>query len=79
MKFGVSTWLWVSPFNDRSIYLLEKVKLMGYDIIEIPIEDPKDIDTVKINRIKKELGIDITVCGAFGPGRALVNDDPMVV
>ena len=53
MKFGVSTWLWVSPFNDRSIYLLEKVKLMGYDIIEIPIEDPKDIDTVKINRIKK--------------------------
>lgn len=79
MKFGVSTWLWVSPFNDRSIYLLEKVKLMGYDIIEIPIEDPKDIDTVKINRIKKELGIDITVCGAFGPGRDLVNDDPMVV
>ena len=40
MKIGVSTWLWTSPFNNDSLYLLKKIKKMGFDVIEIPIEDP---------------------------------------
>ena len=38
MKFGVSTWLWTSPFNREALYLLKKIKDMGFDSIEIPVE-----------------------------------------
>ena len=79
MKIGVSTWLWTSPFNNDSLYLFKKIKDMGFDVIEIPIEDPRDIDISKINELKKKFGLSVTVCGAFGPGRDLTNDDPDII
>ena len=79
MKIGVSTWLWTSPFNNDSLYLLKKIKEMGFDVIEIPIEDPRDIDISKINELKKMFGLSVTVCGAFGPGRDLTHDDPDII
>ena len=79
MKIGVSTWLWTSPFNNDSLYLFKKIKDMGFDVIEIPIEDPRDIDISRINELKKMFGLSVTVCGAFGPGRDLTNDDPDII
>jgi len=40
VKFGVNTWVW-GTFDPR---LIEKVKKIGFDGIEIPVEDPKKID-----------------------------------
>lgn len=39
MKFGVSTFLWESPFDTRSFDLVHKIKNMGFDIVEIPVEN----------------------------------------
>ena len=44
-KLGVSSWLFVSPFTSPHIEpLFEKVAALGYDFIEIAIEDPSLID-----------------------------------
>ena len=40
MKFGVNTWVWVSPFTTANLDLLDKVARMGYDLIEIAVDDP---------------------------------------
>jgi D-psicose/D-tagatose/L-ribulose 3-epimerase len=29
IKFGVSTWLWTSPFNTEAVALFPKIKSMG--------------------------------------------------
>ena len=50
MKFGVSTWLWTSPFDEESMFLFNKIKEMGFDTIEIPIEDP---ELIEINTLKE--------------------------
>ena len=79
MKFGVSTWLWTSPFDGDSIFLFEKIKEMGFDTIEIPVEDPQLIEISKLKEFQKIFDLNVTVCGAFGPGRDLTHNDPLVV
>lgn len=76
VKLGVSTWLWVSPFRtDNASDLFSKIKNMGYDKVEIAIEDPNAIDTKAIKEQLDSLGLEALVCGAFGPTRDLTSDD----
>jgi D-psicose/D-tagatose/L-ribulose 3-epimerase len=78
IKFGVSTWLWTSPFTSETVDLFPKIKSMGYDCVEIPVEYPEKINAkiVKDALIQNEL--EAVVCGAFGPSRDLTHEDPAV-
>jgi D-psicose/D-tagatose/L-ribulose 3-epimerase len=76
IKFGVSTWLWTSPFNTETLALFSKIKKMGYDVVEIPIEDPALIDVKKVKEALLEYGLKPVICGAFGTSRDLTHDDP---
>jgi D-psicose/D-tagatose/L-ribulose 3-epimerase len=78
IRFGVSTWLWTSPFTTESISLFPKIKNMGFDSVEIPVEYPEKIDGKKVKEALHENGLDPVVCGAFGPTRDLTHDDPAV-
>lgn len=75
IKFGVSTWLWTSPFSTETVSLFPKIKEMGYDMVEIPVEDPALIDVKKVREALEENGLEPIVCGAFGPSRDLTHDD----
>ncbi len=77
IKFGVSTWLWTSPFKTESIPgIFSKIAEMGFDAVEIAVEDPAIIDAKAVKQGLKEYGLHAVVCGAFGPSRDLTNDDP---
>ncbi|HSJ66735.1 MAG TPA: sugar phosphate isomerase/epimerase [Anditalea sp.] len=76
IKLGVSTWLWTSPFNTNSIKLFPKIKEMGYEVVEIPVEDPDLIEVAKVKEALKANGLECVICGAFGPTRDLTHDDP---
>ncbi|WP_342088218.1 sugar phosphate isomerase/epimerase family protein [Dyadobacter sp. OTU695] len=76
MLFGASTFIWVSPFSTANIDLLTKVKNMGYDIIEIAVEDTSIIDWKLIKETARDLNLKITISGAFGPERDISSTDP---
>ena len=76
MRFGASTFIWVSPFSNRSLDLLRRIRGMGFDLVEICIEDPATIDPVAIRPMLEETGLDVVTCGAFGPERDISSDDP---
>jgi D-psicose/D-tagatose/L-ribulose 3-epimerase len=78
MKFGVSTWLWTSPFTTETIALFPKIKRMGFDFVEVPIEDPTLIDGKTVRRALDDHGLSCVGCGAFGPTRDLTHEDPNV-
>ena len=78
MQFGVSTFLWVSPFTSGSFDLVYKIKEMGFDIIEVAVEKKEMIDWVQLKEIVKETGLQVTVSGAFGPERDISSDDPRI-
>jgi len=76
VTFGVSTWLWTSPFNRETIALFPKIKSYGYDAVEIPVEDPSLIDLDLVKKALADEGLKAIICGAFGTSRDLTHDDP---
>ncbi len=71
---GVNTWVWVAPFSTAQTRLFSKIKKMGFDVVELPIEDPKLVNAKKIREALERHGLQATVCGAFGPDRDLTSD-----
>uniref|UniRef100_UPI00301C7947 hypothetical protein n=1 Tax=Staphylococcus aureus TaxID=1280 RepID=UPI00301C7947 len=66
IKLGVSTWLWTSPFSTETIALFPKIKQMGYDAVEIPVEDPALLDVKKVKEALASHELLPIICGAFG-------------
>lgn len=75
MKIGVNTFVWTSPFTTRDFGLMAKIKSMGFDIIEIAVEDASLIDVPLLRKTAQDEGLAITVCGAFGATRDISSDD----
>jgi len=70
---GVNTWVWTSPLTDETLPgLVGKVADLGFDAIELPLENPGDWDPVRTRDLLDERGLAPVVVGAMGPGRSLV-------
>ena len=74
MQYGASTFIWVSPFSNKTLDLLYKAKAFGFDILEICVEDPDAIDAASIRAHADKAGVALTICGAFGPSRDLSSE-----
>ncbi len=67
MKFGISSYVFTSPFGNDPYGQFKKAKDMGFDIYEIAVEDFSIIDADGILKAKERTDIDLsTMCGAFG-------------
>lgn len=72
MQFGANTFIWRSPFSTTTdLDLIEKVRGMGFDAIEIAVESPELIDLNALKTAIQQSGMQSIMCGAFGPGRNL--------
>jgi D-psicose/D-tagatose/L-ribulose 3-epimerase len=79
MKFGVNTWVWVSPLDDESLAkLAPRIAEFGFDWIELPIESPGDFDYTRAAAIVREHGFGVSVGAAFGPDRDLIHPDEAI-
>ncbi|MGV3586948.1 MAG: sugar phosphate isomerase/epimerase family protein [Adhaeribacter sp.] len=74
IQFGVSTFVWVSPFGTDNFKLLSKVKEMGYDILEVAVEDKNLINWPELKQMASDLDLKITISGAFGPDRDISSE-----
>jgi len=72
MKFGINTFLFASPFTDKSIKILKDFKAMGFDGVEIALENKGDFNYKNVLGAIKDNGLECcSVCGAYGIGRDL--------
>ena len=79
ITYGVSTWLWTSPFTTQSINeLFPKIAQMGFDVVEIAVEDPSLIDLKKVKSALNDHGLKASICGAFGSSRDLTNESKQI-
>ncbi len=70
MRFGINSFLFVSPFTTDSVKLFPKFKKWGFDSVEIPVEDPSHIDPVKVKAALDKNGLVCgSICACMGPGR----------
>ena len=79
MRFGVNTWVWASPLTTQELQTLApKVKGMGFDWIELPIEGLNDFDYVEAGKIIRDNGLGGSMCAAMGPDRDLIHEDAAI-
>jgi D-psicose/D-tagatose/L-ribulose 3-epimerase len=77
MKFGVNTFVWVSPCTTAAVKdLAPKVKAMGFDILELSVENPDLIDVQQAKAEFEKNKLLPIVCGAFGTDRNLCSTNP---
>lgn len=76
-KLGVSTWLWPSPLSNDSLEeLAAHAASLGFDAIELPLENLGDWDAAPAREILAKHRLEPVVAGAMGPGRNLVVAAP---
>ena len=79
MKFGVNSFVWVSPCTTEAVKELSpKVKSMGFDILEIACENPDLLDIQTIRIMLEENELSAIICGVFGPDRNICSFDPKI-
>ena len=79
MKFGVNSWIWVSPLTTRGVEQLAPLaKSLGAQWFEVPLEDPALIDGVEVGAILRDHGMGTSVCAAMGPDRDLIHPDAAI-
>ena len=72
MRFGINTFLFTSPFTNRSTKWFAQFKRWGFDTVEIAVEDPTHIDPVFVKRELDRHGLVCgSVCACLGPERDL--------
>lgn len=72
MRLGLNTFLFTSPFNNRSTKLFKQFKRWGFDTVELPIEDPSHIDPRHVKRELDKAGLVCgSICACMGPDRDL--------
>ena len=77
---GANLWIWDSPVTTEVIRKRAPlVKALGFDAIELPIENVQDWEPAEVRRILDETGLRAGVCAAMGPGRDLTSLDEQVV
>ncbi|MGM0367498.1 MAG: sugar phosphate isomerase/epimerase family protein [Actinomycetota bacterium] len=70
MKYGINTLLYAGTFTDEYLDLFKKFKSIGFDGVEIALENKGDIDYGKTLKAYKENKLECcSICGLFGPDR----------
>ena len=76
MQLGVSTWVWTSPATTEVLEtLLPHIATLGFDVIELPIEEVGQFDVARTGELARAHGLDVSVCAVIGPGRDLLLPD----
>ena len=77
MKFGVNTQIWVAPFEQSDIGLIDKAAKLGFDVIELGFfsaEPPFSVDDVR-QRLK-DTGLTPGICTFLSADRDITSTDP---
>jgi D-psicose/D-tagatose/L-ribulose 3-epimerase len=75
MKFGVHTILFSASFVEKDLPLLEKVKKMGFDTLEMPPFDFDKFPAKKVRSISGDLGLDINIAYGMPPEYNIISPD----
>jgi len=78
MKFGINLLLWTDTLTDQMLPLLDEMKQIGYDAVEIPVFDHDLKNYQKWGKRFDELGLERTGTAVRGPDENPISADPAI-
>ena len=80
MRIGANLWIWKSPITTDVIRnYAPQLAGWGFDVIELPLENPGDWVANDVRPLLEENGLRAGVCAVMAPGRDLTSSDASVV
>ncbi len=78
MRFGMNMFLWVDTLTDDILPLLEDIKQMGFDAVEIPVFETDTAKYATWGKHFDNIGLARTGCVVRGEGDNPMSSDPAV-
>jgi D-psicose/D-tagatose/L-ribulose 3-epimerase len=77
---GANVWIWDSPITDEAIGVLApRIADLGFDLVELPVEEPGAWDPKRTAELLGELGVGAGLCCVMPEGRDLAVEDEDVI
>jgi len=79
MRYGINLWVWTSPITTKELErLAPHVAELGFDWIEIPLENLGDLNHDQGRAIINKNDLGVSACAAVGPDRDLIHPDKSI-
>jgi D-psicose/D-tagatose/L-ribulose 3-epimerase len=70
--------MWACPFGDHHLDLAAHVAGLGFDVLEIAIDDPSLVTSDAVVAAVASAGVTVSVCGSFDAERDVSHEDAEV-
>jgi D-psicose/D-tagatose/L-ribulose 3-epimerase len=78
MRFGAITFIWTSPFATAEVGLVDRVAELGFDVLEVAVEDPDLLDAGELRNALDRADLGALVVGFCTAERDISSDDAVV-
>lgn len=68
---GISTFVLASPFGDDNLPLFAAARRLGYELVELCVEEPTLLTADQVREAARDAGVRLSIGGAFGSHRDL--------
>lgn len=73
-QIGLSSFVLASPFSDKDLATFSVVRDMGYNLVEVCVEDLSRLTPARVRDAADLAGLALSIGGAFGPTRDLSHE-----
>ncbi|MGA1999275.1 MAG: TIM barrel protein [Terriglobales bacterium] len=78
MKYAVHAYSWTPSWSNKTLHLIDHVKELGLDAIEIPLMEPDLVDSKAIRKRLESVGLGVCTSVAVNEQADPTADDPEV-
>jgi D-psicose/D-tagatose/L-ribulose 3-epimerase len=78
MKYGINLLLWTDTLSDNQFPILDTIRKIGYDIVELPMFDKDVANAARWGKKLDELGFLRSATCAYGPEDNMISADPRI-
>jgi D-psicose/D-tagatose/L-ribulose 3-epimerase len=75
MRFGAITFIWTSPFATEELGLVERVANLGFDVLEVAVEEAGLLDPEALRETLERSGLGCVVIGFCTDDRDVSSDN----
>lgn len=77
-RFGVDTFIWSEVFTEKDLWILDKAKSLGFEVLDIAIAHPETFPTELVRERKDALGLEVVTSTTLNKETNLIDPDPEV-
>ena len=78
LKYAVHAYAWTTHWSNETLPILDRARKLGFDVLEIPLMEPDDVDPAAIAARAADVGIRVCCSTACSAENDITSDDPAV-